>query len=351
MRHTRRSQAATLLALVPVLLAAPVSAQETERFSIDGATVAVYNLAGAVRVEQGSGANVVVEVRRGGDDAGRLRLERREVNGRAALVVRYPDDDIVYRGGQWSGRTTMNVRDDGTFFGSGRGRRVTLRSSGRGLEAHADLRILVPAGKAVEVRLGVGDVSADGVTGDLDIDVGSAAVQTTGTRGKLRIDTGSGRVRVSDAEGDVLVDTGSGAVELSSIRGDDLTVDTGSGSVSGSDITAGRLRIDTGSGRITVRGVSARDMELDTGSGAVEVDLASDVERLRIDTGSGGVRLGVPDDIGASLTIDTGSGGITVDAPHTVRRRERSYLAAQLGDGRGSIEIDTGSGGVRVVRR
>lgn len=351
MPFTRRPHDAVLVAAAAALFATPLAAQEVERFSIGGDVVAIYNLAGSVRVEQGSGANVVVEVQRGGGDAERLRLERREVNGRAALVVRYPDDDIVYRGGQWSGRTSMRVRDDGTFFGSGRGDHVTLRSSGRGTEAHADLRILVPAGKTLELRLGVGDVEASGVNGALDIDVAAAGVQTRGTRGKLRIDTGSGRVRVSDAEGDLLVDTGSGSVELSNVRGDDLTVDTGSGAVTGSAITGSRFRIDTGSGRIAVSGVAARNMEFDTGSGSVEVELTTDVERLRIDTGSGGVRLGVPENLGASLVVDTGSGGITIDAAHTVTRREHNFLSGQLGDGKGSIEIDTGSGGVRIVRR
>ena len=352
MIRSLRIHAATLCTLATALLTVPLAAQEAERFSIDGTDVAVYNLAGSVRIEPGTGANVVIEVRRTGRDAERLRLERRDVDGRAALVVRYPDDDIVYRGGQWSGRTTMRVRDDGSFFGDGsRGERVTLRSSGRGLEAHADLRILVPAGRNVEVRLGVGDVSAAGVTGDLDVDVASASVQTSRTRGRLRIDTGSGRVRVADAEGDVLVDTGSGAVELTDVRGGDVRVDTGSGAVTGGSIAADRFHVDTGSGRIAMSGVAARDLEFDTGSGSVEIDLAADVEKLRIDTGSGAVRLRVPAELGASLTVDTGSGGITVDAPHTVVRQERSFLSARLGDGRGSIEIDTGSGGVRVVRR
>lgn len=332
--------------------AGALSAQDAERHSLAGDAVAIYNLAGSVSVEPGAGANVVVEVRRGGADAARLQVERREVGGRSALVIRYPEGDVVYRSGRWSGSSSLDVRDDGTFFGEARGgRRVTVRGSGRGTEAHADLRVLVPAGRTVDVRLGVGDVQAAGVAGDLDIDAGTAAVQTSRTRGRLRVDTGSGAVRVTDAEGDVSIDTGSGAVTVNGMRGDALQVDTGSGAVTGSGIGAGRVLVDTGSGRVALTGVAARELELDTGSGSVEVELTTDIDRLSIDTGSGSVRVAVPDELGASLDLESGSGGVSSDAPVTITRRERDRLVGTIGDGRGSIEIDTGSGSVRIVRR
>jgi DUF4097 and DUF4098 domain-containing protein YvlB len=340
-----------IVASLVVAVVQASAAQSPERFSIPGSSVAVYNLAGAVSVEAGTGANVIVEVVRGGPDASRLNLTRSDVDGRAALIVHYPAGDVVYDNGR-SSRTTMDVRRDGTFFGRGdRGDRVTIRSSGSGTRAHADVRILVPAGKAVAVRLGVGTVNAGNVDGGLDIDVAAASVRTSRTRGRLQIDTGSGNVTVDGAMGDVLVDTGSGSVEVNDIRGDDLTVDTGSGSVRGSGISAPTVSIDTGSGRISLSGVSARDVSLDTGSGSVEIDLASRVERLRIDTGSGGVRVTVPADFGAALDIATGSGGVTVDLPVTASRRTRTRLIGTIGDGRGSVEIDTGSGGVRILAR
>lgn len=331
---------------------ASLVAQTPERYSITGNQVVVYNLAGTVTLVAGGGENVVVEVTRGGSDAAQLKVERREIDGRAGLVVRYPDDDVVYRSGRWNGSTQLQMRSDGTFFGRGdSGDRIRIRSRGDGTEAHADLRILVPASKSVFVRLGVGHVTADGIGGALDIDVASASVQTSRTRGGLRIDTGSGSVRVSDAQGDVLVDTGSGSVELNGVRGDDVNVDTGSGSVTGSDITARVLRVDTGSGTVRLTAVASADIELDTGSGGVELDLTTDVDRLVIDTGSGGVRLAIPSTLGATVDIETGSGGVAADVPLTATRRSRDHLEGRIGDGRGTIEIDTGSGGVRIRQR
>jgi lia operon protein LiaG len=342
------------LALLAIALPAAtgVHAQEGERYSVAGDAVAIYNLAGSIRLEAGTGGNVVVDVSRAGRDAGKLEIDRRNIEGRPGLVVRYPAGDVVYRRDRWNGNSTVQVRDDGSFYGRGRGgRRVTVRSSGSGTEAHADLRILVPPGKTVFVRLGVGDVAASNIDGHLDIDVGSASVATDRTRGNLRIDTGSGRVRVSDAQGDVLVDTGSGSVDINNVRGDDINVDTGSGSVTGSGLTARTLRIDTGSGSIRVSEVAARDVVLDTGSGSVDIDLTTDIDRLSIDTGSGSVRVAVPPSLSATVQVSTGSGGITTDLPMSVTRRSRSNLSGTIGSGTGSISIETGSGGVRIRQR
>jgi hypothetical protein len=345
----RQKHLITLTTLL--VLAHPALAQTPDRYSIPGATVAVYNLAGSVTIERGTGSNVVVEVTRGGRDATQLEVERAEVNGHQALVVRYPDDDVVYDG-PGGGSTQMTVRSDGTFGGGIRGDRISIRRSGSGTRAHANLRILVPAGHDLDLNLGVGEVSASDVEGGLNIDVHSASVRTRSTKGRLNIDTGSGSVVVNGAEGDdILIDTGSGSVEVNGIRTSDLNVDTGSGRVTGAGIVATNLGVDTGSGGITLSDVSASDIELDTGSGGVTLDLVTQIERLVIDTSSGGVRLSVPANLSASVEIDTGSGGIDIDLPVNVSSRDRTSLSGTLGNGDGRIEIDTGSGGVTIRAR
>jgi lia operon protein LiaG len=333
-------------------LTQPALAQTPDRYSIPGSEIAVYNLAGTVSIERGTGANVVVEVMRGGRDAAGLEVDRIEVDGTPALVVRYPEGDVVYDG-PGGGSTQLRVRDDGTFGGGIRGDRVTIRRSGRGTQAHADLRILVPAQHSVELRLGVGEVGASGVEGGLNIDVSSAAVRTRNTRGALRIDTGSGSVVVEDAQGDdLLIDTGSGSVQVNGVRGTGLSVDTGSGRVTGGDIAVTTLGVDTGSGSIVLSDVSASDIELDTGSGRVELDVVTQIERVLIDTGSGSVRLTVPADLNASAEIETSSGGIDIDLPVRISSRDRTSLVGTFGTGSGGhIEIDTGSGSVSVRAR
>ncbi len=341
-----RYTAAALCTAVLSLGGGSLTAQQTERHTLRGTAVAVYNLVGEMRVEAGSGGEVVVEVTRAGRDAGRLRTETGSRDGREMLSVIYPGDQIIYPRMGGGSRTQLQLRDDGTF-GSG-GRRVTVTGSGSGLEAYADLRVSVPAGQRIAVHQGVGRVWVSNVNGELQVDASSASIESEGTRGSLSIDVGSGSVQVRSAEGDVNVDSGSGSVQVSQVRGPRLRVDTGSGSVTGSDLEVDDLNVDVGSGRVRLSSVRAGNAVVDTGSGSVDLALTAPIRSLRIDTGSGGVTLTVPETLGAQLVIDTGSGGINVDLPAEVTRRSRSSFQGRIGDGSGSIRIDTGSGGVRV---
>ena len=343
-------------ALAVAITAAPAitSAQTSERRTLPGNDVAVYNIAGVMRVEGGTGTDVSVEITRGGSDASRLQIATGQVRGRETLRVIYPERRILYRQNDrgWRSRTTLRVDDDGTFNDdrSRDGRTVDIVESGDGLDAHADVRVVVPKGKRVSVFLGVGEAKIENVEGDLYVDVSSAPVTSTRTRGRLSLDTGSGEVRVTDAQGEVDLDTGSGSVEVANIRGPRLSMDTGSGRVRGTDVVVDEIELDTGSGSVRLGQVQSKRITLDSGSGSVELDLRSDVESVRIDSGSGGVTLGIPESLGASIRIDTGSGGIDTDIPVQVRKAERNYLSGTIGDGKGEIIIETGSGGVRLRR-
>ena len=386
---TRTAQAATVSALLACALASPALAQ-TERFSLGGDRVAIFNLAGRVTVEPGTGSGVVVEVTRGGDDGGRLRVESDERDDWRVLRVIYPERDIVYDGLSSGFRTQFSVREDGTFgnwngqdeddwgfsdilraiFGSGDGSRVTIRGSGSGLEAHADLRVLVPAGRTVAIYHGAGEIDARNIDGRIRLDSHVGPINARDMRGAITLDTGSGRVHLDGAEGNVLIDTGSGNVTVSRVRGERLNVDTGSGSVTGSELDADRIVIDTGSGRVNLDGVTTERLEVDTGSGSVELlrtaapsllvdtgsgsveaDLTVAVRDAVIDTGSGGVTLRVPEDLDARIVLDSGSGGVRTDFAVQVTQQRRSYLNGVIGAGNGRIVVDTGSGGIRLMKR
>jgi hypothetical protein len=335
------------VALAVALAASGLAGQES--FELGGTDVSIYNLAGQVEVVGGSGSDVVVEVMRGGSDARQLSVEVDRIDGREALRVIYPSDRVVYETRGWSGNTQLRVGDDGTFGGRG-GERVEVSGSGRGLEAHADLRITIPPGKDVRVYLAVGEIQATDVVSDLRLDTHSGGVEARSIRGDLIVDTGSGSVVVEDITGAVSVDTGSGGVELRRVDGGTVSVDTGSGGVRGSDITAGSVSVDTGSGSVELNAVGSADVFVDTGSGSVEVELLQDIDRLEVDTGSGSVTVRMPADVGATVEVETGSGGIDVDLPIQIRSVRRDYLRGELGDGQGTIVIDTGSGGIELLR-
>jgi DUF4097 and DUF4098 domain-containing protein YvlB len=343
------------------MVATAGDAQSAQRYTLEGNDVAIWNLAGTIRLEGArERGSTEVEVTRRGSDGGELRVETGRMNGRGTLRVVYPGSRVVFSGRagsdrRWSGesRTTVYVREDGTFGDTDddrRGQRVEIRSSGDGLDASADVRIRVPRGQRVTIYLAAGEASVTNVDGDVLVDVLAADVTTSNTRGRLELDTGSGEVSVSDADGELTIDTGSGGATLSRVSGPVVRIDAGSGGVRGTEIAADALELDSGSGRVTLRGVRSRDVQLDSGSGSVELELLTDVERLLVDSGSGSVNIRVPESLGAMVSVETGSGGIEFDVPLTITRRSRSSLSGQLGDGRGRIVVDTGSGSVSFQR-
>lgn len=366
------------------LLTATDLASPQERFSLSGDKVAIYNVAGEVQVNAGTGGNVVVEVTRGGADSERLAIDRKSESGWQIFVVRYPDNRIVYRRLGRLSRTEFNIRDDGMFgrrnldpdlgaerIKKGQGNlagdhRIRVAGSGRGLEAYADLRVLVPSGKSVALHLGVGKINVMNVNGDLQLDAASASVHADGVTGFARIDTGSGSITLRNATGDFGLHTGSGGVRLEHVRRGAVVVHTGSGSVEATNLDLNEMmigtgsggiqllnanapaaRISTGSGSIRAQRFGASNFDLETGSGGIRVELTRDIDIGRIGTGSGSVDVIAAPDAGAEVTFDTGSGGITVDGRGlVVHESKRSFLRGRLGDGHGTLRVHTGSGGI-----
>lgn len=346
----------SVIVIGAALAAAPaVAGQAPQRYTVAGDNVAIYNLAGVVRLEGGPAGDVVVEVTRGGGDAAKLRIETGPIGSRQTLRVIYPDDDVVYSAMGYRGSTTLDVRDDGTFSGDrhegGRGHRVRISDDGSGLDAHADLRILIPAGRRIAVYLAVGKMTATNVAGDVKLDVSSADVAANGMKGSLSVDAGSGDVRVTDVAGDLNLDTGSGDVVVSGAKGDNLLIDTGSGDVTLDHAEGRSLKIDTGSGNADATAVTADDLIIDTGSGDVTLELQAGGGSIDIDTGSGGVTLTLPGAYGADVVLDTGSGEIDLGGISvTVRKLAEDHIEGRIGDGKGRLHVETGSGDVRLKR-
>jgi lia operon protein LiaG len=349
---------AAVSSLVVAVLSATLVARggaQTERRSVSGDRVAIYNLAGRLRVQPGTGSDVVVEVTRGGRDGSQLKLATGVIRGAQTVRVIYPSDNIVYADMNHRSRTSMRVNGDGTFDDNGErdsfGRsRVEIRDSGSGLDAHADLVVSVPKGQRASVHWGVGEATVTNVDGDLHVSVGSGHLVSEHTRGVLSLDTGSGGLTVTDAQGDVTLDTGSGGVSVTGVHGDALGIEAGSGSVRGSDIDVKTLKVDVGSGGLRLDRVKAPRVSVDAGSGTTALEFLTPLDHIDVDAGSGGVELRLPGAQGAEVDIETGSGGIESDFSVQTTHMERNHLRGKIGDGRGSIKIDAGSGRVRLIK-
>lgn len=328
---------------------------QTEQRTVSGSHVAIYNLAGRMRAVPSTGNAVTIDITRGGADRAQLRIETGALGVRQTLRVIYPSDRIVYPELHDRSRMNFRVRDDGTFSDGGwdeRGRSgdVTIRGSGPGMEAWADMVVNIPRGQRIELYLAAGRMDVANVEGDILVDVGAAEVDVAGAKGNLVFDTGSGRVAVRDASGNLTLDTGSGGLTVDRFKGDVLNIDSGSGGVRASDVEVRELRADVGSGGLRLFRTRAAIIQAETGSGGVEIDLLSNPETLDVETGSGGATIRVPATLSAQIEAETNSGGFTTDFEIRTRRFNRNHIEGTIGDGKARIRLEAGSGSIRLLK-
>lgn len=345
-RHFARAAAAALTISAPLL--AP-GAQGPERHVLTGDRIQIWNLAGRTTVEPTAGNDVIVEITRGGAERSDLRV--RAEGGE--LAVLYPDRTIIYRGARGGSYETRLYVDRGGRFDDESGAfSVRIRSGGSGLDAYADLRILVPKGKRVEVNIAVGEIDASNTEGSLALRTRFSPIHVTAHKGELSARTGSGSLRVSRVEGDAVLSTGSGSIDMQDMRATSLRASTGSGRLEGREVQTDRFVGSAGSGSIRLEAMTANDVRTNTGSGSVRLSLRNTPRDLSARAGSGSVEVTLPANTNVEVDISTGSGGITSDFPVTMESFRRRELRGKIGTGEdGYLRISTGSGSVRLYRR
>jgi hypothetical protein len=130
----------------------------------------------------------------------------------------------------------------------------------------------------------------------------------------------------------VAVHTGSGDVGAQSVQASTLSLRTGSGDVSLRDVQVPTLLASTGSGDAEASGVRSDDVTIKTGSGDVDASFAESPQSLRATTGSGDLDLVLPRD-GQPYDVRgrTGSGDYSnhVDTSESAGRT----IDAQTGSG------------------
>lgn len=166
---------------------------------------------------------------------------------------------------------------------------VAAGRAGKGEKLEVDLTVALPAGCALDLESGAGD---------LVVEVDAAEV---------RARSGAGNVRIGRARGPVRVRTGAGGVRVDSLFGaPDLR--TGSGDVfvrlDETPDGAGRIETQAGSVRFEVGAGVGLTLSASTGAGEIECDFPL--------AGSATRRRGAIHDGGPKVSVSSGAGDVVV---------------------------------------
>jgi DUF4097 and DUF4098 domain-containing protein YvlB len=174
-----------------------------------------------------------------------------------------------------------------------------------------DYDITAPAGVALNLHSGSGDITTDAVGRFLTASTGSGNVRAHGVAGPADLQSGSGDITLDESgSGDIKARTGSGNVHIHGLNGG--------------------LAARSGSGDIDADGRLNGPATLASGSGSVKLHLGADAHfNLEASTGSGDIRIRYP------------------NAPHQ-DDHSRHHMTAPINGGGQPLEIRTGSGDVEI---
>jgi len=184
------------------------------------------------------------------------------------IVVRFENGDIEVRGDEYADEVVVDLEvgglgfgdvgytvDGGTLFIDGDCGRVSL--------CGGDVIIQTPPGVALDIDLNAGDLSVDGIDGDVFVGVGAGDIELTDLRGSsvtALLGAGDAEIGLRDDFAALWVEVGTGSLELDVPAGGyRMSLDAGAGDIDlemVSDDSQAAASIDayTGAGEIRIRG-------------------------------------------------------------------------------------------------
>ena len=150
---------------------------------------------------------------------------------------------------------------------------IVLQSSG-GRDTGADYALRVPAGAAVEVESGAGDIEVSGLSGNVRVLAEAGDVTVRGADSDVTVEAPRGDVAVEDVStetGQIELEVGSGDVELRNLIVGTLeaSIEAGNVTLSGRFSGSGRIFVETGGIIANLPPEDTRELTLETRVGEV----------------------------------------------------------------------------------
>jgi DUF4097 and DUF4098 domain-containing protein YvlB len=248
------------------------------------------------------------------DGASKLRIETSDANIRVepwdkgAIEVR-----VTTRGWQIGGKG-LRITD------SQNGNEVTIEVRFPSLtfsigNRSVDIEVHVPRESALDLHTGDGNVSINGITGNVRLRSGDGNIDVRNVKGDLTADTGDGNVTIDAVDGTLHATTGDGDIDVSG------RFDT--------------LEVRTGDGRIDARALPGSKVS----------------SNWNLQSGDGNLTLRIPDGLAAEVELHTGDGHIDLGVPLAIYGRlEQKTIHGKLNGGGAALTLRTGDGSIRLEK-
>ena len=159
------------------------------------------------------------------------------------------------------------------------GQKLMIKEDNNRLKSNTESKwtIAVPEGTDLIFNIGAGEVTLEGVKGEVNGNTGAGNLLLKKADCNLTFNTGAGSVDVADSSGDMKINSGTGNISFNKTTGV-VTANTGTGDIL-FDHSVGKLDANTGTGNIKAEQVSIlQASSFNTGTGKVEISLGGEVQ-------------------------------------------------------------------------
>ncbi len=207
--------------------------------------------------------------------------------------------------------------------------------------------IKVPANFNVDLDTSGGDVSANGLTGEVKVDTSGGDLNFGQIHGDIHADTSGGDITAKDCDGTDKLDTSGGRIEVTGGRGK-LDVDTSGGNVTVLN-RVGDTKVDSSGGKLRLGNISGK-LNAETSGGSVSAILPSPVAGdVRLETSGGSITVLTPPNAALTIDAETSAGRVRSDLPISRRSGDSDSLKGTLNGGGTKLVLRSSAGSIDIV--
>lgn len=207
--------------------------------------------------------------------------------------------------------------------------------------------IKVPATFNVDLDTSGGDVSANGLTGQVKVDTSGGGLNFGQIHGDIHADTSGGDITAKDCDGTDNLETSGGRIEVTGGRGK-LEVDTSGGNVTVLN-RVGDAKVESSGGKLRLGNISGK-LNAETSGGSVSAILPSPVAGdVRLETSGGSITVLTPRNAALTIDAETSAGRVQTDLPISRTSSDKDSLKGTMNGGGTRLVLRTSAGSIEIV--
>jgi hypothetical protein len=225
------------------------------------------------------------------------------------------------------------------------GRQIWQMMGHHRTEGHYTIR--VPANFSVNLDTSGGDVSANGLSGEVKVDTSGGDLTFGQIHGDIHADTSGGDIVAKDCDGKTGLETSGGRIEVTGGRGN-LNAETSGGNVTVLNRT-GDTKVETSGGKLRLGNISGK-LNAETSGGSVSAILSSPVVGdVRLETSAGSMTVVTPANAALTIDAETSAGSVRSDLPISRDSSDHDSLKGTLNGGGTKLVLRSSAGSIEIV--